>query len=133
MTTLKKKLNLCNIKYNNMPEITYRDYTFIKTEYMNIKQKEQNFRDLSNIANARLARYKELKIHYDRPDYIHIKNRSYFLRNLYRSVLNELLCIHTKWLLVQQCTIKDENSIRIKNKKKVKICTENNQVYVFDE
>jgi len=116
-----------------MPEITYKDYTFIKTEYMNIKQKEQNFRDLSNIANARLARYKELKIQYNRPDYIHIKNRSYFLRSLYRSVLNELLFIHSKWLLVQQCTIKVENTIRIKNKKRVKICTENNQVYIFGE
>lgn len=115
-----------------MPEIVLSTYNFIKTQYIVSIEKEKNFRELTNIAKGRLSRCIDLKVRKDCPEYIHIKNRAYFLTKLYRTVLNEMLYLKSKWEMVKMCTVKADNKINENNKKKVKICLEMNQVFVFD-
>lgn len=115
-----------------MPEIVLSAYNFIKSQYIASIEKEKNFRDLTNIAKGRLSRCIDLKVRKDCPEYIHIKNRAYFLTKLYRAILNEMLLLKSKWEMVKMCTVKRDKTTIEDNKKKVKICLDMNQVFVFD-
>ena len=120
-----------------MSEINFNTYEFIKDQYIMSTKKEKNFRELLTIVKARLSKYNSINFNINYKEYIYLQKRAHLLTNLYRKFLNDYLYIRSKWEMVKMCKVKmlDANRFTIENdtqKKKVKICTEMNEVYVFE-
>jgi hypothetical protein len=124
------------LRNKTMSEITMKTYQLIKDQYIISIEKEKNFRNLQISANERLNRCIYMNINKNCSDYMYIKNRAHFITKLHKKTINELLYIKSKWDIVRMCTIKQntENIEHAPNtKKKVKICTEMNQIHVFTD
>ena len=120
-----------------MSEINFKTYEFIKEQYIIIAKKEKNFRELLHVSKYKLSKYKELYINTNCKEYIYLQKRANFLTSLYRKFLNEYLYIKSKWDMIKMCKVKmvDANKFAIENniqKKKIQICTEMNEIYVFE-